>query len=244
MKSYKEVVVNRYDMQVAEDFNSKTTLRWMPSQLKLCTALAEVLKKIDGEKCSLADARILEVGCGDGRWTRFISEITHKPELITGTDLSRNRIELARRMNPSINYDVADIVEESIEGTFDIILAFDVFMHLPTEAMIRTALNNIHESLSNDGVFIFFDAWAHSHSNPVANADSWGFNPKEITKLVESQGFTKLFRRDVFRLFPRGKHSERYYGVVPSWLLSTSEALCPTPPGNYFVVFGKEVEKK
>ena len=243
MKSYKEVVSDRYDKQSDSDFNLKAALRWMPSQLRLTDAFFDVLKAVD-QQHSLANARILEIGCGDGRWTRFIAEVTHRPSLITGTDLSAPRIELARRMNPAISYHVADAVEEPIGATYDMILAWNVFIHFPSEVMIRKALQNIHKSLSENGVFVFFDAWAHSHFEAPSDSQSWGFNPKEIIELAKSEGFTKLFRKNMFRIFPRGKHSEQYYGVVPSWLVRGCEIISPTPPGNYFLVFGRERDRE
>lgn len=237
MKDYKEVVAERYDKQAQSDFNVKTTLRWMPSQLKLSADLFQVLKRIDSQGHSLANARILEVGCGDGRWVRFIAEITHQPEFITGTDLSAPRVALAKKMNPAIECQVADVVETPIDGKFDIILAWDVFTHLKTEEQIRKALRNIHNALSERGAFIFFDAWAKTHFKSSTNEDSHGYRPEEIMHLAGIERFTPVFRKNVFRIFPGGRHSEQYYGHAPNWLIRFFEAVSPTPPGNYFIVF-------
>jgi len=216
----------------------------MTAQLWLSKMLFDVLRTIDSQTHSLAKARILEVGCGGGRWTRFIAEVTHKPELITGIDLSAPTIELAKRMNPAITYRVADLVEEPIGAVYDLILAWGVFLHFPSESTVKKALRNISNSLTKDGLFIFFDAWARSHFNPPVDAESWGFNPEEIIRMAASEGLTPTFRKNVYRLFPGRKHSEQYYGIIPSWLVRACEIISPTPPGNYFVVFGREREEK
>ena len=239
MRSYKDVVSDRYNKRVDSDFELKRTLRRMLPQLRVNEVLLDVLKTIDSQHRPLTDARILEIGCGDGRWTRFIAEVTHAPELISGTDLSKPRIEFAKRMNPAIDYQVKDVVEEPIGATYDVILALDLFMHFSTEAMIKTVLKNIHDSLSEDGIFIFIDAWARSHFEASADADSWGYNPQEIYDFAKPEEFTPLFRRTIFRHLPRKRTSEQYYGVLPDWLVRVSESMFPYPPVNFIIVFGK-----
>ena len=243
MKDYKDVVADRYDKQALSDFNAKASIQWMTSQLRLSQALYDVLRRLDRLGCDLGKARILEVGCGGGRWTRFIAEVTMEPKNIKGTDLSLPRIEVARRMNPAIVYEVADVVETPIDGEYQVILAWDVFMHFRTREQITKALQNIRNALSKGGVFIFFDAWARTHFQPSSDAESVGFNPDEIVQLASAIGFAPIFREDVFKIFPGGRHSEQYYGHVPSWLIRMLEAISSTP-GNYFEVFARESEAK
>jgi 2-polyprenyl-3-methyl-5-hydroxy-6-metoxy-1,4-benzoquinol methylase len=237
LKDYKTVVAERYDKQTRADFNAKSALNWMSSQIWLCQKLYKVLRRLDGLGHNLSKARILEVGCGGGRWTRFIAEITMEPRNIKGTDLSGPRIEIARKMNTAIAYEVADVVETPIDREYDIILAYDVFMHFRTREQIQKALQNIHNSLSERGAFIFFDAWAQTHFKSSLDAESAGFNPEEIVNLASIVGFTPIFKENVFRIFPGGRHSEQYYGHVPTWLIRLLETMSPTPPGNYFIVF-------
>jgi 2-polyprenyl-3-methyl-5-hydroxy-6-metoxy-1,4-benzoquinol methylase len=238
MKDYQQVVEERYDKQAESDFSSKASVRWMTSQLYMSQKLYEVLRAVSEKGHDLGADKILEVGCGGGRWTRFIAEITMAPENIKGTDLSGPRIEVARRMNPAIAYEVSDLVETPITDKYDIILAWDVFMHLRTEDQIRKALRNIRQALTERGVFIFFDAWASSHF-VQSDAESVGFNPREIESLASSEGFKKEFSKDVFAVLPGGRHSEQYYGHIPIWLIRVAETVIPSPPGNYFEVFWK-----
>lgn len=239
MMDYKEVVSQRYDRRVEVDFSPVSMLEWAGPQLHMSRAFQVVLRRVNGLGHDLGKARILEVGCGDGRWTRFIAEITTNPQNIKGTDLCIPRIEIARRMNPAIDYQVSDVVKTPIEGKFDIILAWDVFMHF-NEAQSQKALKNIYDALSEHGVFIFFDAWAHSHSDAPVDSQSWGFNPSEIIHLADSEGFTKIFRRNLFRIFPGGRHSEQYHKSHSSRAVSFFEMICPGHPGNFFVVFEKQ----
>lgn len=243
MKNYSAVVSDRYNKQIGADFGLGTTMRWMPSQLYLSGTLFDILHNEIAPRIDLSKAKILEVGCGDGRWTRFIAEVTHKPENIAGTDLSEARVDLATQMNPAIKYEVADILKP-IAGQFDCVLAWDVFMHLEPEETIRKALRNINDCLSQKGLFIFFDAWAKSHFDGPKNAESWGYHPDEITRIAKLEGFRPLAKKTVFRILPGGRHSEQYYGMAPMWFVHACEAVSPTPPGNFFIVFGKEGEAK
>jgi len=244
MRDYKEVVSQRYDRQIETDFSPRTTLEWMSSQLRISQVFHQVLKRLADSGLNLADARVLEVGCGGGRWTRFIAEITGQPANIIGLDLSEPRIEHARRMNPAIRYRVADVVETPIGDTVDIAVAISVFMHFESEDSIRKALRNVWGSLSENGAFIFFDAWADSHFAPSGDSDSQGFRPDEIIQLARSEGFSPRFKLDVFRIFPGSHHSEQYYRFLPSVLIRFFEIVCPTKPGNFFIVFDKECERK
>jgi len=57
--------------------------------------------------------------------------------------------------------------------------------------------------------------------------------------LAGIEGFTPIFRKNVFRIFPGGRHSEQYYEVLPTWFVRFFEMICPTNPGNFFIVFEK-----
>jgi len=241
MKDYKDVVAERYDKQAGTDFNARSAMKWMDSQLWMCQSLFDVFRQLDRRGYDIGNLKILEVGCGGGRWTRFMAEITANPTNIKGTDLSSERITVAKWMNPAIKYEVADVVETTIQEKFDVIMAWDVFMHLKSEEQIRKALKNIHQALTERGVFIFFDAWAKTHFI-ISDAESVGFNPEEVVDLASREGFAAIFRKDVFRIFPGGRHSEQYYGHVPTWLIRLLEMMFPTP-GNYFIVFRKSEAK-
>ena len=51
---------------------------------------------------TLLDWRILDIGCGDGRWLRTVLEFDAKPEDLVGVDVSDARFEIGRAKNPLV----------------------------------------------------------------------------------------------------------------------------------------------
>ena len=51
---------------------------------------------------TLSGWRILDVGCGDGRWLRSILEFDAKPEDLIGIDVSDARFEIGQAKNPIV----------------------------------------------------------------------------------------------------------------------------------------------
>jgi len=244
MKGYSQVLAERYEPKADADFSTTASLQWMGSQIYLYRVFFGILKKAIENGLDLSTAKILEVGCGDGRWTRFIAEISKRPDLVSGTDLSRNRIEYARKFNPAIKYEVADLVTEPIQGEYDLILAWDVLMHMVSESEVRTALRQISQGLAPRGIFVFFDVWSESHFSPPADAESWGFHPDEIERLARDSGLQSFHFKKVFKVLPRLGHSEVYYRNYPEWFVRSAEKILPGKAGNFFMLFSKERETR
>ena len=65
------------------------------------------------------DARVLDVGCGDGKVTALIESAS-----VTGCDRSAEMIELARREHPECTFVVADARELPFAAAFDVVVSF------------------------------------------------------------------------------------------------------------------------
>lgn len=78
-----------------------------------------------------AGARVLEIGCGDGRVTRRLAERFD----VVGVDVSEEQLRLARAAVPGTTLILADVMELDfpLEG-FDAVAAFYSFMHIPRDA--------------------------------------------------------------------------------------------------------------
>lgn len=96
------------------------------------------------------DARVLDVGCGQGRDALFIARKGHR---VVGMDISDNGIrdlkDAAAQENLPIEGIVADIVNYKPDGMFDVIL-IDRTLHmlaLPVRlAVLETLLDHVNES--------------------------------------------------------------------------------------------------
>jgi len=86
------------------------------------------------------DARVLDVGCGDGKVTALIEAAS-----VTGCDRSAEMVELARREHPECTFVVADARELPFTAAFDVVVSFTalhwvVERHVDALAGMRRAL--------------------------------------------------------------------------------------------------------
>jgi len=234
LKNYLTVISERYDRQKLDslkpDYGS-------PVQTRLDTLFRNVLKSLDMD---FQNIQILDVGCGKGRWTRLISEVTHRPQNITGLDASGSAISICVSLSPHIDYYSCDIIKDKIRGKFDVILTMDLFMHFRTREEISLALKNIHQALASNGKFIFYDAYAKNHFETSDSQESQGFHPKEIEQLISQTGFVKLSEFHIFKTFFGKFHSSYFYDRLPFSLIRLLEILVPSPPGNFFQIYSKK----
>jgi trans-aconitate 2-methyltransferase len=86
------------------------------------------------------DARVLDVGCGDGKVTALI-----RAAAVTGCDRSPEMVALARREHPECGFVVADVRELPFADAFDVAVSFTALHwvvdgHTDALAAIRRAL--------------------------------------------------------------------------------------------------------
>lgn len=115
-------------------------------------------------------SRVLDIGCGSGRWSILFASMGMKP---IGIDISPKAIELAREWTSSLGLDaqfrVADVCEltgesgaltstESTEGGFDAAVASSVLDYMPL-ADAKKAMAGISKVLRTGGLlFVSLDA--------------------------------------------------------------------------------------
>jgi SAM-dependent methyltransferase len=94
--------------------------------------------------------RVLEVGCGAGRFLRAIH--LQRPELeLVGADVSRHALELLSEASPEIETRLAEGASlPAAEGEFDAVLAMDVLEHVTDP---DHTLAEIHRVLAPGGFF-------------------------------------------------------------------------------------------
>ena len=109
------------------------------------------------EEFGLPSARVLDVGCGQGRDALFIARLGHK---VVGVDASPNGIRdltiTANRERLTLEGVVADITAYNPEGNFDVVL-FDRTLHmLPTEQRLN-ALEKLLSHVEKKGWILIVD---------------------------------------------------------------------------------------
>lgn len=103
------------------------------------------------------DARVLDVGCGQGRDALFVARREHR---VLGVDLSANGIRdlvaAARREGLPIEGVVADITAFTPPGIFDIVL-IDRTLHMLDRAARRVVLTRLLGHLAEEGWLLIAD---------------------------------------------------------------------------------------
>jgi SAM-dependent methyltransferase len=105
--------------------------------------------------------RVLDVGCGVGRWSRLLAA---RGAQVTGIDLSVTMIAEARRRAAAANLSgrcrflVQDLAQLSIGEQFDLVLGVTVLQHMLDSHCVRTALRRMCAHLAGGGRMVLLEA--------------------------------------------------------------------------------------
>jgi SAM-dependent methyltransferase len=243
MKPYEEVIKERYDgremnRHLVDNIYARINPIGYYGQRNIEHVIYRTLQyMMKNRHKDISTIKILDVGCGSGWVTRAFAEFTGNPANITGIDLSAIRIAIARSYTQSIRYIQGDIVKGYDFGTkFDLITAFDVFMHFHTEEIIIRALANIYNNLNPQGIFVWYDAYARDHFDCPVEAEGNGYNPRQMDVYAKRAGFKResefFFYRHLF-----GRHSLYLYNKIPVPLVKVLEKITPGYPGNIIKIY-------
>ena len=123
---------------------------------------AETLHKIIAEHKKTTGKELLEVACGTGKYTPFLSEKYN----YTGLDLSQDMIDVAQSKFPEQTFIQADMLDFELDKKFDIIVClFSSIAYLKTYENLQIAIANFYKHLKKGGIVIiepFIDAAAYT----------------------------------------------------------------------------------
>lgn len=112
------------------------------------SAIEFILDKIKNDENSINS--IVDIGCGDGRLTKELTECFIDKQVI-GIDYSKRAIDLANALNPDVHYENKDIVNDTIDKQFDAITLVEVFEHIPLE-LCDEFVKALSKLLKDEGV--------------------------------------------------------------------------------------------
>jgi SAM-dependent methyltransferase len=109
------------------------------------SAIEFIVKKIG----ALNVDSIADVGTGDGRLVAEIAK-EYSSKKVVGIDYSKRAIQLAKAMNPSLNFLNIDIINEPPNEKYDCITLIEVFEHIPL-GLTKVFVEKIKELLKDGG---------------------------------------------------------------------------------------------
>ena len=129
----------------------------------------------------LAAARVLDVGCGEGRWLRRFVQWGASPENLAGVDLLPERIAAAREACPCavrlvcINAGELPFADQS----FDVVASMTVFSSILASGLRDAVAAEMLRVLRPGGVVLWYDFFVNNPANP----DVRGVGKAEIRRL-------------------------------------------------------------
>lgn len=127
----------------------------------------------------IAFESLIDVGCGDGRFLREVRQEYPSVDVL-GVDYSERSIAMARGMNPDIDYEVHDLLEESIDKTFDVVTSIEVLEHIPPEDC-QEFITEMAQLVTDEGHLVL----TVPHENkPVADKHYQHFTSDDLDMLI------------------------------------------------------------
>ena len=134
----------------------------------------------------LGNKKILDVGCGYGGVLRKFINYGAMPENLYGIDLLPDRIEMAKKLSPHINFYLGSATELPFEDNFfDIVMQFTVFTSILDYSVKQKVAQEMLRVLKPYGIIIWYDYWISKPTNP----DVKGVGKREIKKLFPNCTF-------------------------------------------------------
>lgn len=158
--------------------------------------LAPYLKEVQ------ADAKILDIGCGDGKITADIAKFIPKGTIL-GIDLSNSMLEWARKQYhpleyPNLFFKEGSFLETAVMDQFDLIVSFCALQHCTDQ---KGAFLEISKNLKPNGKLLILipamnnKAWNLARANVQTRlkwAPYWqGFSPRKFLSVQEYEDLLK-----------------------------------------------------
>jgi SAM-dependent methyltransferase len=212
-----------WDRRLSEQFDLRGTGETVMSLAynRACYALrAQVLARaLAAERLDPAGRTVLDVGCGSGFFTAWYLA---RGARVTGIDIAPTSVQRLSARHPDARFMLADVSETPVEGTFDIVNAFDVLYHIVDDTRWEAAVRHLARAVAPGGALLVTDAFAdmgalagHNRMRPLAR---W-------RALLEPAGLAVRRPVPTHVLLNRDLGPWRFVNRAPALLLAADRAL-------------------
>ncbi|MEZ5046873.1 MAG: class I SAM-dependent methyltransferase [Chitinophagaceae bacterium] len=127
------------------------------------------------DKYIQAPKRILEIGCGVGFWSNLITK-KYPDAQYTGVDISASTIQKLKQkftspniqfINTDFGVDFKNLPPEVTSQKYDLIVCFEVLLHIVDDTAWQHAVSNFNNLLSENGVAIISEPFFMFDKPPV-----------------------------------------------------------------------------
>lgn len=150
----------RFYKKAAQDFSDSRAYYWHGWR-----ELLPYLENMLGEKDAL---KVLDVGCGNGRFGSFLVDNLPSIEIeYTGTDNNQKLLQIAetklQKTHLTTTFETQDIVETLLSESFltnnqekyDVIVIFGVLHHIPTYQLRKKVIQKLSNKITHNGILVF-----------------------------------------------------------------------------------------
>lgn len=113
---------------------------------------SEAFWEIIEENSRIEVETLLDLGCGGGLNDCALK----KYAAVTGIDSSPAMLEIARKINPEVDYRVGDMRSVRLEELFDGVVIFDSLVYMLSEADLQAAFATVFAHLKPEGIFLTY----------------------------------------------------------------------------------------
>ena len=173
--------------------------------LRKCTKefIISRIKKIKSTEYKNRTLNILDLGCGSGWITKILSNYGN----VVGIDLS---IEVARKLYPELNLKQTNIVTDTIEGKYNVVVSSEVLEHLTSEDQ-ETYIKKAFDILEERGYLILTTPNKRSDADEKSRKKNLNLQPIENWK--DKKSLMSLLERHDLKI--------RFIGSGKFWQIET-----------------------
>ncbi len=168
--------------------------------------------------------RVLDVGCGTGFFTAYY---LGRGAALTGIDIAPTSIETLSARHPGATFILGDVSEVPLDGTWDLVNAFDVLYHITDDARWERALAHLAGAVAPGGLLLLTDTFAEREGLAAHNRMRSLARHRAV---LEPRGFALRDLKPTHVLLNRELGPIRFLNRAPSLLLAVDRALLALVP--------------